>query len=743
MSHFPSDNPTSWLDEALRDVPLPPDLIARLRRLGVDNDGELGESLRRVALPQDLIARLKQIPDDAELDRRMSDVPVRGGFLAGLKEIPLGSEGPPASTAAPAMANARGAQEPVRIAPARQDSAAADRLTRWIVAASLLAAATLAVLGFVGDVGPVARGFGAAAVPDGRLSVLDEEDALPVLPPEGRLRPLAASGSNPAEPPDSLARRYDRLPSDVVEQHASVLDDAGGLAADPLLDAPLSAMEQLAMPDSVSGPRTMDLLLPGGASGLSPPTAQGFDWTSLLRDGAFPFVAPADHPQLSMLSLPLVTRSGSFRGFHELLTRDEPLAPQDVRTEDFLAAVDYRYPLPDTQAVALYASGGPSPWSPVERRFLLLGVQARGEKPRKRPPVDVTFVIDASLSAPGLDALDAFRQAAARALAALEPEDRVSRVLAAQRPVWLAQGLAPVAEDLSVAVEQLARVEPQPIVDVVPALEAAVRHAGGGASRRKLVVCVTSDLAYLGRADEERLAKLVAAGAAEGLRLDIVRLSPVGRRDDVSGRLAQAGGGEVHVAGGPRELWAALYPLVTGQSPVVARDVSLTLQFDSTTVENYRVLGHEMHAVGPARGGTRTSVDLLLQDTGVVMVELTLRHSVAGEVATARLEWHDPQTGERETVVQRIGAAQFATTLGEATLPVQRATVAAMTAELLRRVPAVPANASLQDVVDEAAALDSRLWDEAWLVDLVEAIGTAEMQHGMSRNRGAVRPSGS
>ena len=178
-----------------------------------------------------------------------------------------------------------------------------------------------------------------------------------------------------------------------------------------------------------------------------------------------------------------------------------------------------------------------------------------------------------------------------------------------------------------------------------------------------------------------------------------------------------------------------MYRLWTGESPVAAEHVVLNIEFDPQVVDSYRVLGHDGQAIRPGDAGDAQGMELLLGQSSVAMLELNLRDGASGTVGTAHLTWQDPLTGEVGEAVQRVSTAQFATTLAESALPLQRATIAAMTAEILRRVRYVPVDASLDDVLELADALDSRLWDERWFVELVDAIDAARSDTRPSRSR--------
>ena len=66
------------------------------------------------------------------------------------------------------------------------------------------------------------------------------------------------------------------------------------------------------------------------------------------------------------------------------------------------------------------------------------------------------------------------------------------------------------------------------------------------------------------------------------------------------------------------------------------------------------------------------------------LFELWLQPTGGDDVATAEVEWQDPQTGQMHKISQRISRVQFAKSFAESPLSLQAAAVAAEAAETLR-----------------------------------------------------------
>ncbi|MBN2023764.1 MAG: DUF3520 domain-containing protein [Pirellulales bacterium] len=312
-------NVEAWLDDRLRDVPVPPGLASRLRAIPLEQDGDLDAAVRDVAVPLDLRARLSRIA------RR----PRRG-----------------------------------------------RRLVSSIVAASLVVGVALGYLGAV------------AGLMRSSYARRDDRPAARVEPPR-RVRPalvtskdmISAPLAEETAPPDVfrdvLAPREglwvdDPSPSDLGvfpldQDHAEV---------DPLLDLSLYRGGVLGSPAKVEQLPELKEAPALARRGVEFPLVPGFDVAWLEITGVHPFVSPAAHPALRASVVPLSVGTTSYERAWRLVEANKPLPPAEIRTEEFLAAIDYAFARPEHEAMELHLLAGPSLTDP-RLRLLQVGVQAR------------------------------------------------------------------------------------------------------------------------------------------------------------------------------------------------------------------------------------------------------------------------------------------------------------------------------------------------------------------------------
>lgn len=303
-------------------------------------------ALNGVNPPPELMARLSAIPveSDADLDRLLCEVPIPAGLVGRLCQI-----------------GAAGDDARKRRGQVEQKAVAASLVVMaWCSYAAAL------ILFWAADY-PIARATAESwlqtaaifnreqDVNEGApLAILDESQVIE-MPENMAAVSMAASWRGAARSESSASDQLlavhwsNRYPSDF--DFSALVDTA----ADELPSASAAAIPQ--------GP--------------------GFDRDFLARTGAFPRIDPRYHP---LNRPPLGPAGDSFAFARQCLDCGRPPPPEEIRTEDFLAAVEYGFEHPQSNALALSARGARAAW-PGSRTFaadraprlLQLGVQAKGE----------------------------------------------------------------------------------------------------------------------------------------------------------------------------------------------------------------------------------------------------------------------------------------------------------------------------------------------------------------------------
>jgi Ca-activated chloride channel homolog len=673
------------IDARLRDVPVPPGLKDRLKAALSPSDDELDEWLRRVAVPETLTLQLREVPDDVSLDDRLADVAVPETLSLGLRLVS------PARNYGQALGSA------------------ARQLGSLALAASWLVALTVTALGGIGAVVTALVPLGG-----GGLIAVNEQPGTSAISSDVPESHFIALQTLPFEneSPDviSLPSRSTLLANIAIQSPELNLGPARGAAAEwtaaleagmhPLddvmllkfgvLGSPIFADDRLPEIDSPLLPRAM---------GIQPSLVRGYDRSFFLKHRVFPPISPAANPQLATIAVPLVTESDVLSRLARSLYERRIPPQSELRTEDFLAAINLRFAPAPAGRAALRTAAGPSPFGSPGTELLQVGVQAGQLAKRTQDATHLVLAIDLSQSMSRGGRLEMLQSGVDRLLAQLGPRDRLSLVVFHEEVVHqvelASQDDAPAIRDL------MAHLAPRGGTNLAVGLQTAVSLAmddevPADAARR--LVLITDSQAQLPLATLDQLRQLLIAAGEGGVRLDVLDVGQREVLDTVLVEWAENLSGEVRPVRTARQLYWGLLEALAGSGPVVASDARLKLTFNPATVAAYRLIGHEANSLAEFAPAS-VQAELAAGEAASVLVELWFTPAGGDDVGFAELTWRDA-ADKPQIARQRISRLQFAPTLAESAPSLQQAAIAAEVGQelagardALRELRLKPANA--------------------------------------------------
>ena len=577
------------IDDALRNVPLPPGLADRVVPETLFDDAAIDRLLGRVALPDGLSDR------------------VRGAVFT------------PAAGRGIDLDRAAGSLRPAGTSAAPRQR---GRLGRWSLAVAQSGAAVAVLLAAVG--GLVLTGFefarwGEPAAPQPALVLA------PLPPPPGPAprEPavgMAAHESAPSqEPADTLA----------VSPVPIVADDDAFAVAEPDQFIPARPVVRGAAVGSAAGAlpagtamRTVPL--PSAESRRSVPRVAGFDMAFEMTHGEAPFVDPRAATALQVDRPPLSIRTDAFEALVASTGRKpRPGFAGNLRTEEILAAL----PAPPPRSAA------------PEPEVMIHAVRSLRGRPESRlvevcvtaPPLarDGTSAVDAILVLDrhtGSEPLLWGR--VCRAVAAVADQmrdaDRITVVVGGREPRLAGNRLGAAGlRRLSTALE----LEP---VDDASEFDATMRFAAQEAARgpaRPLIVVANSEsvdrargAGRAGRAVLSAWREALAADGPEAGRRAAVRFVLVDPTEPTVREPLEPGFGRT-----PADTVAirrAVLEQVFAMPTLTARQCRLQMAFDPQAVAAYRLVGHRQSAMESLAGGDPPATDLHAGEVTRVVYEL-------------------------------------------------------------------------------------------------------------------------
>jgi Ca-activated chloride channel family protein len=436
--------------------------------------------------------------------------------------------------------------------------------------------------------------------------------------------------------------------------------------------------------------------------------------------GVRPFVSTANDP-LSTFALDVDTASYSVA--QRWVEAGEVPPADSVRVEEYVNSFDYDY-RPPSDGLSVVADAGPSPYDPGNV-IVRLGVQAEEVSNGERPPASLTFVVDTSGSMDRQDRLALVKTSLQRLVVELDSDDVVAIVTYSDNAdVILPPTSVADAEVILDAIEDLR-------TDGSTNLEAGLQRGydlanesfrEGGINR---VILASDGVANVGLTDPDGLVGLIRDDADRGIQLVTVGVGMGNFNDVTMEQLANDGDGFYAYVNDQSEAERLFSDDLVSTLLTVAIDGKIQVEFDPTTVEQYRLIGFENRAVldDDFRNDAVDAGELGAGHQVTALYELTLQSGVSANdrIGTAQLRWEDPDSRQViETRLELSGAIltdSWSATADDFKLAV---TVAAF-AEVLRGSPHT-GDVGLQQISEEAANLSPGSGSIEEFTNLVNAV---------------------
>lgn len=306
-----------------------------------------------------------------------------------------------------------------------------------------------------------------------------------------------------------------------------------------------------------------------------------------------------DNPAKRAAEQPVSTFSidvdtGSYANVRRFLNEGR-LPPRDaVRIEELINYFDYDYPLPASRQPPFRVSTelAPTPWNP---KTLLLAVGIKGyELPKTQlPPANLVFLIDVSGSMESPDKIGLLKPALKLLVRQLRPEDKVAIAVYAGAAGMV---LEPTPGSQKAKIEAaLDRLSAGGSTNGGAGIQLAYNLARDGFVKNGVnrVILATDGDFNVGTVSFEALKHLVETQRKSGVALTTLGFGTGNYNDRLMEQLADAGNGNYAYIDTLREANKALVEQMSATLLTIAKDVKIQVEFNSTVVEEYRLIGYE------------------------------------------------------------------------------------------------------------------------------------------------------
>src|SRR6185436_3575977 len=243
-----------------------------------------------------------------------------------------------------------------------------------------------------------------------------------------------------------------------------------------------------------------------------------------LRHRTHPPVEPSAGPDFATATVPLSTRVQSYLDAQKLVSQNRRPDPRQVRVEDFLAAVNYRFPLPEPGTLGIRTAAGPSVFGPEGAALLQVGVQAGAIERPTSGGTHLVLAIDLSSSMSRGSRLNEVRQGVSGLFDQLEPGDYLSLVLFQDEVVERVEKAS--AADKEVLKRLLLSVEPHGGTDLAAGVQQAMTLLlADSLPQAKRLVLITDSRVIMPAKTDAQIRALLAEGEVVGAKMQILDVS--------------------------------------------------------------------------------------------------------------------------------------------------------------------------------------------------------------------------
>ncbi len=289
----------------------------------------------------------------------------------------------------------------------------------------------------------------------------------------------------------------------------------------------------------------------------------------------------------------LNVNKASYSNVRRFINMNSTVPPDAVRMEEMVNYFNLHYREPEGNDLFRLESQLTScPWD-AERLLLVLNVNARKLDLNRIPPSNFVFLIDASGSMDMPNKLPLLKAAFQLFVKNLRPIDTVSIVTyGGTVGIWLQPTSGAEKEKIIKSIEELTAVGDTPGQSAIMAAYTLANSTfiKGGINR---VVLATDGDFNVGAASEKELDELITKERQSGVYLTCLGVGMGNFKDSKLETLAKRGNGNYAYIDDLKEAEKVLVKELTQTFYAVADDVFLNIQFNSSLVKEYRLIGFD------------------------------------------------------------------------------------------------------------------------------------------------------
>jgi Ca-activated chloride channel family protein len=320
--------------------------------------------------------------------------------------------------------------------------------------------------------------------------------------------------------------------------------------------------------------------------------------------------------------------------------------------------------------------------------LMRVGLKAREDTNRNRPPAALTFVIDVSGSMARENRLELVKDSLRLLVDGLHRDDRVGIVVyGSDARVVLQPTRAADRETILGAIDTLV---PEGSTNAEAGLRLGYEMARGQIQEEGInrVILASDGVANVGATDADTILHRIRDDAEAGIQLVTVGFGMGNFNDALLERLADQGDGFYAYVDDIDEARRLFVEDLTGTLESVALDARVQVEFDPAAVEAYRLIGYENRAIDD-QAFRDANVDAGAigaghASTALYALRLSGEGGRNGRIATVSLRWVEPVSSRPRELARDVREADLARSFRATTPTFQLDAIVAAAAEHFR-----------------------------------------------------------
>lgn len=437
--------------------------------------------------------------------------------------------------------------------------------------------------------------------------------------------------------------------------------------------------------------------------------------------GTNPFVNAKEEP-LSTFALDVDTASYTIARKY---INDGSLPPKDaIRVEEFINYFNRQYPTPTKDTFSIYTEMAPSAFN-RGYHVLEVGLQGKDVGVSSIKNTALTFVIDVSGSMDMDNRLKLVKESLEILVNQMGKNGKIGIVVYGTNGRKLLEPTS--ADDKDKIMDAIDELESEGSTNAAEGLmlgyDMAYKSFIKGGNNR--VILCTDGVANQGITDAEEILKKVEDYKSKGITLTTLGFGMDNFNDIFLETLADKGDGNYAYIDTLEEAEKVFVDQLAGTIQIIAKDAKAQIEFDSESIESYRLIGYENRKLSN-EDFKDNSVDAGEIGAGhavTALYEIKLKSGAKENIGTVKIRYKNPETNKSNEVSKQIKSSQVYNNFFDATPRYRFMTMVAQVAEILKG-STWASNTSLQDVYELLTSGDMKKLDlkaeDSEFIDLVK-----------------------